>query len=227
MRYDDSTLLPDDFGQDDDDGSATPEPGRRAGDGEAEKTAEFDAAQQDLLLSEPGDWTELLDEVSDPEPETDSLEVEEELAAIHTQLSTRESPSTEDFGTDDIDAQFNTQAEAMGLDLTSSENALTDQFPLLNEATIVDAAAAAEIDDDDEVDSEIENDVVDVTVAEDDATGAFSADGLQEDSEDLEADNDDVADDDSPAEAEADELVDSLAATADEESTAEDALPDS
>ena len=84
LRFDDNTPLPDDFG--DDDGNVyTPPPIRRRREDHAQVSGEFSERQQDLALSEPEDWTDLLDEVM--EPEVDALEVEEELAAIHTELS--------------------------------------------------------------------------------------------------------------------------------------------
>jgi predicted Zn finger-like uncharacterized protein len=125
-RYDDNTPLGDDF---DDAGEYTPPaitPKRRAEDQQNQDTSEFDEAQGDLALSEPDDWTGLLDEVSDAD--VIPLEVEEELAAIHSQLSSREAKP---------DKQFEMQAEAMGLDITGShdlsEEELTDEMPLLDD----------------------------------------------------------------------------------------------
>lgn len=138
MRYDDSTLLPDDFGLDGDQDYSPPETTRRAADQEDARYAELNDLQGDLQLSEPEDWTDLLEEVSDPDTEIESLEVEEELAAIHDQLSARDVPGRSDTGPADLDSQFGTQAEAMGLDIHSAEDALTDEVPLLNEADIED-----------------------------------------------------------------------------------------
>ena len=79
-RYDDSTVLPEEFGDEDDLDElpflVEPEtPKRRASDREAaQDTAAFDEAQADLSLSEPDDWIELLDEVDgadQPADETD------------------------------------------------------------------------------------------------------------------------------------------------------------
>jgi predicted Zn finger-like uncharacterized protein len=136
MRYDDSTLLPDDFGLDRDQNHPPPEPTRRTADLEEPLPTDSNDLQGELLLSEPEDWTDLLDEVIDPDTEIESLEVEEELAAIHNQLSARDEPDATASGPADLGAQFDTQAEAMGLGILSAEDALTDEVPLLNEADI-------------------------------------------------------------------------------------------
>ena len=63
-RYDDNTPLPGDF--EDDEDERTPEPPRRRAEDFLEpRSPEFDERQVDLALSEPEDWTDLLDEVGD------------------------------------------------------------------------------------------------------------------------------------------------------------------
>lgn len=63
-RYDDNTPLPGVF--EDDEDERTPEPPRRrAADLLEMRSPEFDERQVDLALSEPEDWTDLLDEVGD------------------------------------------------------------------------------------------------------------------------------------------------------------------
>jgi len=212
MRYDDSTLLPDDFGKDEDVSFTPPDPKRREADRLEEKTAEFDAAQKDLQLSEPGDWTDLLEEVRDPEPEAESLEVEEELAAIHSQLSAREEPDSRDAKPADLDAQFGTQAEAMGLDIISSEDALTDQFPLLYEDDIESGEPAEEADEtpgDDQEDDLEEDD--EVTLVDDNVHDDAASDGPDDDERDLdgeEIEDDDVEDEEEGEEIEGDNVED-------------------
>ena len=203
MRYDDSTLLPDDFGLDGDETYEPPELTRRSSDQPDAEFLEPNDLQGDLLLSEPEDWTDLLEEVRDPEPESESLEVEEELAAIHNQLSTREDSGG---GPADLDSQFGTQAEAMGLAIPTPEEALTDEVPLLAEDGIeplVDSDAI-EVDGAEEEPDE-DSDVV--IVLEDEA--ADSGDDLTpEDSEATQIDEFDDDVDDSSADAEDDSRVD-------------------
>lgn len=144
-RYDDNTPLGDDF---DDSGEYSPPPDspkRRAEDTQDPDTSAFDEAQADLALSEPGDWTDLLDD--DSGGDVIPLEVEEELAAIHDQLSSREARQEPESAAAmtpvelnqpvDLDKQFEMQAEAMGLDITGthdiSEDELTDEIPLLDD----------------------------------------------------------------------------------------------
>jgi predicted Zn finger-like uncharacterized protein len=129
-RYDDNSPLPEDYDEDEDFRSP-PAPQRREAD-KATATPEFESRQGDLALSEPEDWTDILEEVSDADIE--SFEVAEELAAIHTQLSSRDDTAATGDRPDDIDTQFNMQAEALGLDVTGTEEALTDEVPQLDES---------------------------------------------------------------------------------------------
>jgi predicted Zn finger-like uncharacterized protein len=70
QRYDDNTPLPGVF-EDDEDERAPEPPRRRAEDFLEPRSPEFDERQVDLALSEPEDWTDLLDEVGDAvEPAT-------------------------------------------------------------------------------------------------------------------------------------------------------------
>ena len=93
-RYDDNTPLPDEFEDEEEYQYTPPAPKRRASDSDDADTTEFDEKQADLALSEPEDWTELLDEVVDEGAAAGNipLEVEEELAAIHSELSAKEAP---------------------------------------------------------------------------------------------------------------------------------------
>ena len=107
-RYDDNTPLPDDFEEQHDYVPAAPTPQRRADDAKPASPPAQDESQAELELSEPDEWTDLLDEVAppavptanpapaatvdsgsqvDPDHGEFSLEVEEELAAIHDELS--------------------------------------------------------------------------------------------------------------------------------------------
>lgn len=153
MRFDDNTLLPDDFGEETEDIYRPPEiPARRAEDQIEPPPGDIDDVQVDLALGEPDEWEDLLDEVADAVDdvvgdETDDdgtteapaaapgdaggrnipLEVEEELAAIHNELSAMpESASAEPA---DLDAQFERQAEAMGIDVTGSREAAPEALP--------------------------------------------------------------------------------------------------
>jgi predicted Zn finger-like uncharacterized protein len=67
-RYDDNTPLPDDF--DDGDTGSYQTPTRRATDLQFLAAQEANDSQAELDLSEPGDWMDLLDEVEEPEPDT-------------------------------------------------------------------------------------------------------------------------------------------------------------
>lgn len=97
-RYDDNTPIPDDY-----EGVAPFEPTPAPPSPEEHSMAisgDTDDPQSDIALSDPEDWTDILEEVRDPA--ADALEVEEELAAIHNELSaiddalTDEVPQLED-----------------------------------------------------------------------------------------------------------------------------------
>ncbi|MDH4046964.1 MAG: zinc-ribbon domain-containing protein [Gammaproteobacteria bacterium] len=128
MRFDDNTPLPDDF--DDIVTESPPSPQRRSDDRIEQEARHFDEMQIDLALGEPDEWVDLLDEVEDEASRSDSgipIEVEEELAAIHSELTSRPGrstaaprPSTNDNEPDDVESQFDSQAEALGLDVTGS-----------------------------------------------------------------------------------------------------------
>ncbi len=192
-RYDDNTPLDDDF--DNESGEhllPADAPKRRAEDNLQDDTSEFDAAQGDLALSEPGDWTGLLDD--DAEANELPLEVEEELAAIHDQLSSRASQSAAEPAVDltpvelnqpvDLDTQFDLQAEAMGLDVTGrhdiGEEALTDEIPLLDESYEDSAEEGPEEQDSGEVESITADPGEDESEEEHSAEFAAIADGLDE-----------------------------------------------
>ena len=155
-RYDDSTVLPEELGDEDDLDElpflVEPEtPKRRASDREAaQDTSAFDEAQADLSLSEPDDWIELLDEVDS----ADSL-AEEEAEAIAGADSdvTLEASAEEETGATDIaepeagddepaeatgessdedlpsyvDLQFMKQVKALGLEVTGSHEIADDE----------------------------------------------------------------------------------------------------
>ncbi len=155
-RYDDNTILPDDFGKEDDLDelpfleSETPK--RRASDREAaQDTSEFDDAQVDLALGEPDEWIGLLDEVGDEEAGTEvaaEASAEEEPEAAEEAAADDEPPG-EDMPSD-INTQFLLQAEEMGLD-TGSYPVVEDEEDEGNEnAELGETDAADTSDDEDE-----------------------------------------------------------------------------
>ena len=133
-RYDDDTGIIDLDGDDEEDDYSPPIVPQRRSEDHIKAADEFDERQRDLALSNPEDWTDLLDEVRDPE--TESFDVAEELAAIHTELSGREEIQDPVTIPVDLDKQFKTQAEAMGLDIGNAEDELTDEVPQLDESEI-------------------------------------------------------------------------------------------
>jgi hypothetical protein len=108
MRFDDDTPLPDDFDFDFD--SEPAESGSAAAVEVREAPAEPDTVQVDLAFGEPEDWEDLLGEVD-----------EDELAETEATViapDDDEAETGEDEPLPDVDTQFATQAEAMGIDLS-------------------------------------------------------------------------------------------------------------
>ena len=219
-RYDDNTPLPDDF-DNQEEYEYTPPPQRRANDHADQDSAQFDEKQPDLALSEPEDWTDLLDEVVEEGVAAGNipLEVEEELAAIHSELSAKvgqvsEKPTTTETQPPDLDTQFETQAEAMGLEI-SGVHEVADDAGIVVEAGIdegeqgiaanaapTEAAAPEGVP----VDVTEEDDLTDaVPLREDDEAGDMTLDevielSLEDDVEEEESDQE-VAAGDTPTEA--------------------------
>jgi len=119
QRYDDSTPLPDDFGEEDHDDSSTAPTSWSSSSDSADKESEelplLEDAQVDLTLDDPDEWLDLLDDVLDQQTlasgdddmatvaeqrellnDTSNaalrMEAEEELAAIHNELSSTPEP---------------------------------------------------------------------------------------------------------------------------------------
>lgn len=132
LRFDDNTPLPEDFDVDD---SAPYDPPETPSEPEPEPGATVAATPQvDLDLSDPDEWTEILDEFAGiaeelAEPEShddDNLEPLELRAEEAEEAETLvAAPDAEDDRSDDsldepldMDSQFALQAEAMGIDLS-------------------------------------------------------------------------------------------------------------
>ena len=150
LRFDDNTPLPDDFDFADDANSSLPDPKPKA-EAEAEAEAEAivasagSASQVDFDLSDPHEWTDILDEfkglaedLARPEPDSDdgigapALSEDSEgepdtLVADPNEASIDESLDEETLGDEtlddaplDMDSQFALQAEAMGIDFSGT-----------------------------------------------------------------------------------------------------------
>lgn len=133
IRFDDNTILPDDFGMEDDLDELpfldkVEPPKRRAGDRDTMRdNPEFEEAQADLALAEPEEWVDLLDEVSDDQ---EAAAQQEPAVATEAPAAADATPADGEPATDeppeeempsDIDTQFLLQAEEMGLDTGSHQ----------------------------------------------------------------------------------------------------------
>jgi predicted Zn finger-like uncharacterized protein len=153
LRFDDNTPLPDDFDFDNDAiygparGKDAPPPVREP------EPAPVAAAQVDLDLSEPDEWTDILDEFEDlvddlaEEVDEDADHDADQLGymALDDELEDFEDDFADDADADDetpldMDSQFALQAEAMGIDISGVRKTL-DEVP-------DEASADTDIEDD-------------------------------------------------------------------------------
>ena len=166
MRFDDDTPLPEDFDFDGD-----PAESESAPDIEVqEEPMELDTGQVDLALGEPEDWEDLLGEVDEAPEHEEQEEAVAEMEA--TVIASDDEDADEDDDEDDeplpdVDTQFATQAEAMGIDLsgvhaqTEEPAEETDEEPTIDDDLIAAAfeaeARARETDEGDEYEEDEED----------------------------------------------------------------------
>jgi predicted Zn finger-like uncharacterized protein len=154
-----------------------------------EVSEDADEKQLDLAGGEEEDWTELLDEeAEDGSVAKDMpLEVEEELAAIHSELSGKDEAAPVD-----LDSQFEMQAEAMGLDITGSQE-IADEETEIADAEDDDPTGSGPLDEDEYQDEQFAAKAVSIESEEEVAAGAAPTEpaaevGLYKVEEDVAAD---------------------------------------
>jgi len=213
LRFDDNTPLPDDF---DLDGAPSYEPTVEAEPESVEPEPEAEeSAQADLELSEPDEWTDILDEfeglvegVSEPtiadELEVldtiDDEDVEEEL--------TPDEPEDSDNRPLDMDSQFALQAEAMGIDLSGMHETLEADEDVEEVPKVEEEDLDALLNDNRVGDRDIEE-LLEEELVDDRTVGDLGFEELEEDEaedddrteeetdEDLEVEDEGAGDDDS------------------------------
>ena len=140
---------------------------------------ELDAGQVDLALGDPEDWEDLLGEVDEPREDDEA----HEEAVAETDATVIAIDEEDDEPLPDVDTQFATQAEAMGIDLSGLRaQADEPEEEADEEATIDDDLIAAafeaeakarevdegdddeELDEDDDLDDEELDEVDDLDV---------------------------------------------------------------
>jgi len=115
LRFDDNTPLPDDF---DFDGTASPRARSHVDTPPAPEPVRMATAQVDLDLTEPDEWTDILDEFEDLVGEL----ADDEEIVIDDADRDRERLL-------DVDSQFALQAEAMGIDISGVRESLERSAP--------------------------------------------------------------------------------------------------
>ena len=220
MRFDDHTPLPDDF--DFDSEPSAPEPMIETRDA----PSDIEEAQVDLTLGEPEDWDDLLGEVDDGgiavteqrvdietgaplADEIPALPDQDETAigdAVEDEVEATVRAAFEDEPIPDVDKQFDTLAEAMGIDISGIHKKVEEA----------------------EFDHEAADALEDSTIDDDLIAAAFEVEAAQkaqdDDAEDvdvIEIDEDDVSEADLEL-----ELDDTAVAEIDEAPDADEALED-
>jgi predicted Zn finger-like uncharacterized protein len=167
MRFDDDTVLPDDF----DEFVVAPSPARLVEAPPPELEPEPEPPQFDLDLSEPDEWEDLLGDFAEPAAKVkeEILEIAEDVGDEESDddlIDLTEAPSDEEEMPDDpldMDTQFAIQAEAMGIDLSGIHETAEDEVA-------EDEDEAADEQPDDDVDEESET-----SIEEDLIAAAFEA----------------------------------------------------
>ena len=130
MRFDDNSPLPEDL---DSEAEPASEPEPEPEDKKTDSPADAEEDQVDLAVGDPDEWEDLLADIDEPEIiDTEMLHTDippEELSRVGI-LDTEEENEA-DVSPDidsplDMDTQFAIQAEAMGIDLSSINEALKD-----------------------------------------------------------------------------------------------------
>ena len=128
MRFDDNSPLPEDL-----ESGAEPAPEPEPEDKKADSPADAEEEQVDLAVGDPDEWEDLLADIDEPEIiDTEMLHTDippEELSRVgildtEEEVETDVSPNID--SPLDMDTQFAIQAEAMGIDLSSINEALKD-----------------------------------------------------------------------------------------------------
>ena len=193
MRFDDNTVLPDDF----DEVVVTPSPARLVEAPPPEPEPKPEAPQFDLDLSEPDEWEDLLGDFAEPAAEaeeaTEAEEVEGEILEAAEEVDDEESdddpialaegPSDEEEMPDDpldMDTQFALQAEAMGIDLSGIHETAEDEDGEEPETSIEEDLIAAAF----EAEAAVVQQVIEETASDEALDEDFDED-LEEDLEEV------------------------------------------
>ncbi|MEJ2086518.1 MAG: DUF3426 domain-containing protein, partial [Acidobacteriota bacterium] len=155
LRFDDDTPLPEDFDFDSEPAASAPPATVEVRDAPVEP----ETAQADLEFGEPEDWEDLLGEVGEP---VTALEPEDAGEPDNVDEIEDEEPLP------DVDTQFATQAEAMGIDLSGVHTRIEEDVEDDREGSTIDddliaaafeAEAQAREDEDDEDRDDTDEDV--------------------------------------------------------------------
>lgn len=160
-----------------------------------------EAHEEDIAIadsaSDAEEWNETPDDAEGEESAADEddlpLEVEEELAAIHSELSTKEGAEPAD-----LDSQFEMQAEAMGIDSSGSHD-IPDDEPTVKASLEDEEDIALEAPDEEEVATEAAS-ALGVSAGDE-----FTVDASLEDAADIAAQE--IAAEETPAGPEEDEAA--------------------
>ena len=187
LRFDDNTPLPDDFDLDNEAPYMPPAPKPEP---EPEPVVQ-EAPQADLDLSEPDEWTDILDEfegiaegLAEPAPDSDDAFDLDEEEADDIELIAAETSVDEPL---DMDSQFALQAEAMGIDLSGTHETVEPPEEISAAADDLEALLEESGEEIKDLDDLLEEEFVD----EDDANDETVIAGDEDDETVIASDEDD------------------------------------
>jgi predicted Zn finger-like uncharacterized protein len=178
LRFDDNTPLPDDFDLDDESLFAPAPVDELENDADERAEIEEGEPRADFDLSEPDEWTDILDEfevlagaVATPDAVVPPLAAEPEVVAdddIIDELL-------------DMDSQFALQAEAMGIDLTGMHGALEE--PKIEDDVDLELMLEDSVREDQDIDDLLDEDLVEELADEDTQLDLIEAEAIDADIE--------------------------------------------
>ncbi len=188
LRFDDNTPLPDDFGLDDEDAYTPPAAVEEPEQDEDPDELVAEDAQAELDLSEPEEWTDILDEfegldgsVAEATPSDELEGIGEDDGDAGEAICDEPDDAEPDDGSGsellDMDTQFALQAEAMGIDISGINEAPEIEVePEAEEVIDLDAMIEETQRGDLDLDELLDEERVD-----DDTVGDLDFDGYEDD----------------------------------------------
>jgi len=191
LRFDDNTPLPDNFDLDDESLFAPAPVDEPENDADESADIEEEEPQADFDLSEPDEWTDILDEfevlaesVATPDaaapPLAAELDMLEDLVEGEAEVEVEAGDDNIDEPLD-MDSQFALQAEAMGIDLSGMHEALEE--PEIEDDVDLELMLENSVKESQDVDDLLDEDLVEEVADEDTQLDLIEAEAIDGDIE--------------------------------------------